>query len=111
PYGAFALALLFRHRKPVFGSVADALQHSLHFLMFFFQALAIDVAGHFDRRSDNENGAGKRFWNLEKVPGFLKRPRALKSNMEHNDGAAAAAGQHYWAGLGYIARAARTVNC
>ena len=61
-------------------------------------------------RSDHQHRASERLGNLELVPRLAKRPGSFQPDVEQNDQPARAPSEHYRAGLGDVARAARAVN-
>src|SRR5580692_3090655 len=71
---------------------------------------AAGIGGNADGRRYKHDGARKRDWNLEQIPGLLESVGALQANVKDGDGAAGTAREDYWSGFGDVARAARAVN-
>lgn len=104
------MTVCFAKRKPGFGDIPDAFEFALHFSVPGLEEFGVGVWRDVNRRSEEDYGARKRSGQEEVIPGFLEGFSAVDSDVKNKDGAAGFSGEHDGAGLGDVARAARTVD-
>lgn len=109
-FGAEVLTVCFAKRKPAFGNIPDAFEFALHFGVFGLEEFGVGVWRHVNGRSEEDYGARKRSGQKEVIPGFLEGFSAVDADVKNEDWAAGFSGEHDGAGLGDVARAARTVD-